>query len=99
LEVGCTLLELAISHNHFTVAAMLIALGGRFTPGRTLEQLQQQECTGGPDNVSEVRLGLNVQQARQARQCCDNGLDMHDVVLYGQHDYDGVEWCLAQPFQ
>jgi hypothetical protein len=50
-----TMLELALLSHHFTMAAMLIALGGRFAPGRTLEQLQQQGNTGVSEDIKEVR--------------------------------------------
>jgi hypothetical protein len=34
-----TLLEVAVHHEHYVMTPMLIALGGRFSPGCTLEQL------------------------------------------------------------
>jgi hypothetical protein len=62
-----TLVELAMFNQHFTMAAMLIALGGRFAPGRTLEQLQQQQQRKQPWNADEVRLQVHMQLNRRLR--------------------------------
>jgi hypothetical protein len=57
------LLEQAVGVSQMTAAAMLIELGGRFKPGRTLGQLQQlqQLGTDNPLPIVEVRHKLHVQ--------------------------------------
>jgi hypothetical protein len=59
------LLEVAIRNRHFTMAAMVIALGGRFTIGRTLEQLQQLGMDNPLDD-HEVRPAVQSPQEQAA---------------------------------
>jgi hypothetical protein len=95
-----TMLELAMFDQHFTTAAMLIALGGRFAPGRTLEQLQQLERGGRPRDISEVRLALPMNQAQSAWHSCGGGLVL--LIMSCMVELAGVgmpRCCWAQQFQ